>query len=156
MPKERAKHERANDDRTPRRDQNHAGGDVLGDFGQRMPLRRGEIDGGFNGGIERFGGKDESDRKCKDCPVLAAHAEPGGQCARGCGDSNFNPGVSLSAEKMPEAFECVAERAAEFYPLDCHVWPGWRITIRSVSLPAAVRRRSIGSVIGSWLSRNVL
>jgi hypothetical protein len=76
--KRRAEDQQADDDDAIRGDQDHAGGHVFGDLRQRVKLRRREIDGGFERGVEAFENQHAGDRSAREWPtrsrVTRSHA----------------------------------------------------------------------------------
>ena len=59
-------------------DEDHAGGEVLGDFRFGVDFGGGEIDGGFYRCVETFENQDGGDGEDEDGPFGAGDAEPEG------------------------------------------------------------------------------
>jgi hypothetical protein len=98
--------ERADDYGDQRGDQDCTCGDVLRSSGEGMLIGRSQIYDAFDGGIEPFGGPDESDGGCDRAPFEARDSEKEARCHHRDHHPEMNPGVRLGAQKSQDPLKC--------------------------------------------------
>ena len=82
-----------------------AGGGILGNFSKRMIVRRHQIDHRLHCGVDRFQSQNQTKGQRQQCPFNGGNRQPPASAGNDGDRSQFDPGVGLGGQRMPDAAE---------------------------------------------------